>query len=288
MHPFPPLTLPFLALLGIIFALVVALIELNILRYAYERMGVSRRYVFLLLFASLAGSYVNIPVYQLPPEVVERDKVAVDHFGFIHYVIPSFEKWPGTLIAVNLGGAVIPTLLSIYLIIRNRLFFRGLIGVAIVALVVHWLAYPVKGVGIAVPIFIPPIAAALVAVLLAQMHIPEPLAARGTVPFSSPSQNPYVSPETVKGTEEDSGDAPSSPSPLTGEGRGEGDERRVSPLESIAPALAYVIGSLGTLIGADLMNLGNIQGLGAPIASIGGAGTFDGIFLTGILAVLLA
>jgi uncharacterized membrane protein len=36
------------------------------------------------------------------------------------------------------------------------------------------------------------------------------------------------------------------------------------------------------------MNLDKIQGLGAPIASIGGAGTFDGIFLTGIIAVLLA
>jgi len=42
------------------------------------------------------------------------------------------------------------------------------------------------------------------------------------------------------------------------------------------------------LIGADLLNLGQIQGLGAPVASIGGAGTFDGIFITGILAVLLA
>jgi uncharacterized membrane protein len=31
-----------------------------------------------------------------------------------------------------------------------------------------------------------------------------------------------------------------------------------------------------------------VHGLGAPVASIGGAGTFDGIFLTGILAVLLA
>ena len=55
-----------------------------------------------------------------------------------------------------------------------------------------------------------------------------------------------------------------------------------------APALAYIAGSLGTLIGADLLNLGRVQGLGAPIASIGGAGTFDGIFMTGILAVLLA
>ena len=50
-------------------------------------------------------------------------------------------------------------------------------------------------------------------------------------------------------------------------------------------AVAYI---LGTLIGADLLNLGKVQGLGAPLASIGGAGTFDGVFLTGIIAVLLA
>ena len=55
-----------------------------------------------------------------------------------------------------------------------------------------------------------------------------------------------------------------------------------------AAPLAYIAGSLGTLIGADLSNLGQVRGLGAPVASIGGAGTFDGIFLTGILAVMLA
>jgi uncharacterized membrane protein len=55
-----------------------------------------------------------------------------------------------------------------------------------------------------------------------------------------------------------------------------------------AAAVAYAGGSLGTLIGADLLNLNAVRGLGAPFASIGGAGTFDGIFLTGIVAVLLA
>ena len=55
-----------------------------------------------------------------------------------------------------------------------------------------------------------------------------------------------------------------------------------------AAPLAYISGSLGTLLGADLLNLDKISGIGAPVASIGGAGTFDGIFLTGILAVLLA
>jgi uncharacterized membrane protein len=54
-----------------------------------------------------------------------------------------------------------------------------------------------------------------------------------------------------------------------------------------APALAYVNGTLGCLIGADLLNLPRIRAPGAPVASIGGAGTFDGIFLTGIIAVLL-
>ncbi len=52
-------------------------------------------------------------------------------------------------------------------------------------------------------------------------------------------------------------------------------------------ALAYIAGTMGSLIGADLLNLDKIQGLGAPVASIGGAGTFDGVFLTGIIAVLL-
>jgi uncharacterized membrane protein len=55
-----------------------------------------------------------------------------------------------------------------------------------------------------------------------------------------------------------------------------------------AAALAYVSGSLGTLIGADLLNLSAVRELAVPVASIGGAGTFDGIFLTGIMAVLLA
>jgi uncharacterized membrane protein len=55
-----------------------------------------------------------------------------------------------------------------------------------------------------------------------------------------------------------------------------------------AAPLAYVAGCMGTLLGADLLNLDKLTNLGASVASIGGAGTFDGVFLTGILAVLLA
>jgi uncharacterized membrane protein len=148
----------------------------------------------------------------------------IDFFG-MQYTVPVVEHWPGTVIAVNIGGAVIPTLMSIYLLITRRLWVKGVIATAIVALVLHWLANPVRGVGIAVPVFFPALTTAIVALLL---------------------------------------------------------ER-----ENAAP-LAYIAGSMGTLIGADLTNLDKVRGLGAPVASIGGAGTFDGIFLTGILAVLLA
>jgi len=55
-----------------------------------------------------------------------------------------------------------------------------------------------------------------------------------------------------------------------------------------AAPLAYISGTLGVLIGADLLRLGDIRKMGAAHASIGGAGTFDGIFITGIVAALLA
>jgi len=54
-----------------------------------------------------------------------------------------------------------------------------------------------------------------------------------------------------------------------------------------AAPLSYISGSLGTLLGADILNLWRVRDLGAPVVSIGGAGTFDGIFLTGIISVLL-
>ena len=60
----------------------------------------------------------------------------------------------------------------------------------------------------------------------------------------------------------------------------------VSPM-SCPTQIAYVGGTIGALIGADLLNLRKLPEIGAPVASIGGAGTFDGIFLTGLLSVLL-
>ncbi len=217
-----PFAIPVFIFLIFLFITLLILFEIDVLVYAYEKIGINRRYIFALLLLSLLGSYVNLPIYHLPPETVRSGGLA--YFFGVPYAIPPATAWPGTVIAVNLGGAVIPVILSIYLLWKNRLFLQGLAGVAIAAAIIHRLSHPVPGVGIAVPVLLP----AFVALVLAWL-------------FSWRD----------------------------------------------APALAYIVGSLGTLIGADLTNLGKIQGLGAPVASIGGAGTFDGIFLSGILAVLL-
>ena len=154
MHFFP-LALPFVLALFLLIGLMITMFEIGILRYAYEKMGVNRRYVFALLVLSLLGSYVNIPVAELPADRVMSGQ-EISFFG-IRYIIPLAEQWPRTVIAVNVGGAVIPTLLSLYLVLKNGMYGRSLIGVAIVATIVHMMAQPVRGMGIAVPTFIPPL-----------------------------------------------------------------------------------------------------------------------------------
>ena len=218
-----PLTLPFLLiLLGGLVALAF-LAVLRVLQFAYSQLGIAPKYFFTWLFLSLAGSYVNLPIMRFAPEQMTR-LGEVPFYG-VPYVIPTVETWPGTVLAVNVGGAIIPVLLSLVLIVKNGLYRMAAWGVTIVSLACYVLAEPVPGLGIAIPVFYPPVIAAIVALLLSRQY---------------------------------------------------------------AAPLAYACGSLGTLIGADLMNLGNIRGLGAPVMSIGGAGTFDGIFVTGLIAVLIA
>ena len=218
-----PLTPGLFGILVLLFAGLIILIQLRVLRYAYMKLGLGPGMAMLLLFGSLLGSYFNIPITVLPGRSIRSGEI-VDFFG-MHYVVPPVTAWPGTVLAVNVGGAVIPTLMSTYLVLRYHLWMKAAIAVVVIAIVIHSMATPVQGVGIAVPVFAPVVVTAILAFLLSREY---------------------------------------------------------------AAPLAYIGGSMGTLIGADLSNLDKISGLGAPVASIGGAGTFDGIFLTGILAVLLA
>jgi hypothetical protein len=148
-----PLSPAFFAILVALFLVLVALIQVGILRYAYMRLGVSSGAALSLLLASLIGSYVNIPLIQLPEQHILSGR-EVWSFG-VPYSVPVVVDWPGTVIAINVGGALIPTLMSLYLLAKNQVWGLGLIATACVAAVCYWLAQPVPGVGIALPTFVP-------------------------------------------------------------------------------------------------------------------------------------
>src|SRR6201987_297955 len=115
-----PITLGLFSILVILVVGLVILIQLGILRYAYMRLGVGPGAALLLLFGSLIGSFFNIPFTVLPGQTVRSGEI-VDFFG-MRYVVPLVTSYPGTVLAVNVGGAVIPTLMSIYLVLRYQLW----------------------------------------------------------------------------------------------------------------------------------------------------------------------
>lgn len=221
---YSPIVLFMMVLFIVGIALLFIIVQIGLITYAFEKVGVPASALFALLLLSWFGSWINIPLARLHHTAPLHDEIVVRFFGQ-RYIVPRLRRIQETILAINVGGAIIPTLLSGYLFFQSVAPLRLLLVTALMTLITYKLAQPVKGIGIAIPLFIPPLTAALLALLFV------------------PQQ---------------------------------------------APLTAYVAGTIGTLVGADLLNLRKARDLGAPVMSIGGAGTFDGVFLTGIIAVLLA
>ena len=212
--------LPILAAVVIVLAAIETALLVGLAEDASASMGIPPGVFGLLLIASLAGSAFDLPLLRLrPAETVRRMTV----FG-IPYEVPVAPS-PGVLVAVNLGGAVIPTGIALYLLAHTGTASGAVLATLLVTVAVHAVARVTPGVGVRIPALFPPLVAAGAGLALGGSH---------------------------------------------------------------AAAVAYVAGTLGTLIGADLLNLGALRRSGAAVASIGGAGTFDGIFLTGLGAAIIA
>lgn len=186
-------------------------------------MGIPGWAALSLLLASLLGAYVNIPLVHFPDSKV-LEVAELRRLGESYPVLVA-RDWPGMVLALNVGGALIPAAVSIYLIARRRVLPAAFFCSAAVAAAVYFLSRPVPGLGIVVPVYVAPVTAAVAALVASRTH---------------------------------------------------------------AAPLAYIGGSLGTLVGGDLLRIPHLLSLGSPLVSIGGAGTFDGIFVSGILALLLA
>lgn len=203
--------------------LLVIILQLGVFGVVLAKLGLSPDSASLLLGSTLMGSLINLPLFNIKTTI----DITPPTFSLPRLFLSSSEFSKNkTIIAINVGGALVPICFSIYLIFLHPLNILQIIpAITIVSVICFYFSRPIKGLGIGMPIFIAPLTAAIVALTIAPSH-------------SAP--------------------------------------------------LAYICGTLGVLIGADLFRIKDIKHMGVPIASIGGAGTFDGIFFTGIIAVLLA
>lgn len=201
----------------------------NLLLAALSQLGLSPEGALFVAAGIFLGGSVNVPVRKIPrEEVVEVPLSGL--FGLGRVSPRLVRRRTHTLLAVNVGGCLVPAGLAIYQLARlagegGGVLAATAVAVAVNVLVCWHLARPVKGVGLSIPALLPPVTAALCALLLAPSH---------------------------------------------------------------GPPVAFVAGVAGPLIGADLFHLGEIHELGSGVVSIGGAGTFDGIVLSGLVATLLA
>lgn len=213
-----------LMLFLLISVFLVVMIQIHFFEIAFAKLGLTPEATLAVLIGTLLGSGINLPIFKMKTQ-------NTGHLVKLPGRKPIWELFQpvregSTVIAVNVGGCVIPVGLCVYFI-SLRLIEPQLLGVAVFAIagLSYRLSRPVPGLGIAMPLFIAPLASAFLALVLDPVH---------------------------------------------------------------AAHLAYVGGVLGVLIGADMLHLKSVGSLGVPVASIGGAGTFDGIFLTGVIAALLA
>jgi uncharacterized membrane protein len=202
----------------------ITILQVDLFEIAFTKLGLTPQQSLFLLIGSLLGSGINLPLLQLRnPEQGFPVKVVVQKVIFGVAPKTLSDK---VIIAVNVGGCLIPVGLSLYFISLQLIdpvkIFIGVFGITLLSYKTSQL---IPGFGVGMPIFLAPLSSALLALIIDPEH---------------------------------------------------------------AAQLAYMSGVLGVLIGADLMRIKNIAQLGRSIAVIGGAGTFDGIFLTGLIAALLA
>jgi len=152
---FLPVGCLLLGLFLLLLPLLLILFFFNIVAFSFERLGIPPQGVFLLLFFILVGSLINIPI-------TRRTRYSREvRFGWLR--VPVRQE---TGLAINLGGAIIPAALAIYLLFQVPLL-PALIATALMIIICKFLTRPVPGRGLAIPMFIPPILSTLFAILLA-------------------------------------------------------------------------------------------------------------------------
>ncbi len=198
-------------------------LTLDVVEVAAAKLGFAPNVALILLLLVILGSTINIPLYR-----TQSVRQVADGFTDLYlrefWGIPLRRVQSSTVVAINVGGGVIPVALALYQF-RQGNSISILLVTAIVTIISYYAARVVPGIGIQMNPLLAPLTAAVSAMLLASPH---------------------------------------------------------------AAPVAFASGVLGTLIGADLLHLKDIQSMSSGVLSIGGAGVFDGIALCGLFALLLS
>lgn len=219
-----PVTLILFLILLLLLPFLWFAMAIDVVQVAAAKLGFSRGMAILLFTLIIIGSTINIPLYRIESQG-QLPLSFQDIWLERYWGIPLQQARSFTVVALNVGGGLIPVLLALYQLGRSNIL-AIILSTAIVTFVSYHSAHIVPGIGIQINPLIPPLTAALSAVLLTK-GIP-------------------------------------------------------------VPPVAFASGVLGTLIGADLLHLAQIEKMTAGVLSIGGAGVFDGIALCGLLALLLS
>lgn len=202
----------------------VAMLQIHLFEIAFIKLGLTPEVASFLLLGTLLGSGINLPLYSLPTKESGHLVIFPDRKPVWEIFQPAREG--KIVIAVNVGGCLIPVGLCLYFISLQLIDpIKIIAGILAITALSYQFSRIIPGLGVGMPIFLAPLTSVLAALVLDPEH---------------------------------------------------------------AAHLAYISGVFGVLIGADMLRLNTIATLGTPVAAIGGAGTFDGIFMTGIIAALLA
>jgi uncharacterized membrane protein len=165
-----PLSALAMVLLIVFVLLLIPLFILGIIGAAFTRLGLLWPAALALVLLILVGSFVNIPFYRIRRDMVRAAPPDPDGnlFAARFAVTPIWE----TVIAVNLGGGIIPAGMAAFLVYQavmvtgTTVLLVVSLCAAIVLVITFISTHEITGIGIRVPFIIPALTALLTGILL--------------------------------------------------------------------------------------------------------------------------
>lgn len=174
-----PVTLFLFLVLLLLLPFIGFVLAIDIVEVAVSKLGFSPGVAFLLLTVVIVGSTINIPLYNRQSSIVVapdlRDLWLQQFWG-----IPLRQFRQKTVIALNVGGALIPVGLALYELTRTN-FLVAVLMTFLVTCISYFAAQVVPGIGIQMNPLIAPLTASLGAVLLAGPQAPSVAFASGVL-----------------------------------------------------------------------------------------------------------